>query len=87
MTKYRATGKVLTGVPVTEHSFIGVASLDELEANGLRRPALIEDAKVKELKGDAILASVHALRDEVQRRFDKARRTRAKEYTRATSRA
>ena len=80
MTKYRATGKVLTGVPVTEHSFIGVASLDELEANGLRRPALIEDAKVKELKGDAILASVHALRDEVQRRFDKARRTRAKTY-------
>lgn len=73
-------GKLLAGVQVTENICIGISTLDELETYGLRRPSAVEDAKVRELKNDDTLRGAHAIRDMVQRRFDKARRHRAESY-------
>jgi hypothetical protein len=76
----RHGGKLLQCLQVTDNIAIGVSTLDELETYGLKRPSLLEDAKKKELAGDPALATAHAVREVVQRRFDGARRKRAIAY-------
>lgn len=80
MQNRRRGGKLLQCLPVTDNISIGVSTLDELETYGLKRPTLIEDAKKKELSGDAALAAAHTVRELVQRRFDGLRRKRALAY-------
>ena len=79
-TNIHSSGNFLHGVAVTETQVVGVTSLDEMKQYGLLRPSQVEDARQRELKGDADLLDTFLLRAAVQRRFDKPRRVRAVEY-------
>jgi len=76
----RHAGKYLAGVSVAPNIFQGISTLNELETYGLKRPTQIEDAKVRDMKTDTKLKSAHDVRQQVQRRFDAARRKRAHAY-------
>ena len=75
-------GNVITGVAVNNTKFVGVSTLNQLENYGLMRPSTVEDATVKEMKGDRRLRQANDLREEVQRRFDAKRCRNAKAYGR-----
>jgi hypothetical protein len=79
-TKIHTSGNFLAGVSVTTTQFVGVTSLDELKQYGLLRPTLVEDARQRDMKGDADLFDAYQLRGAVNRRFDKPRRKRAVDY-------
>jgi hypothetical protein len=74
-------GKLIAAIPVTSNVAAGFATLNQLEAYGVRRPSEVESAKARDLKHDKNLAGAHDLRDQVQRRFDNARKKRAVEYS------
>lgn len=76
----RHAGKYLSGVAVAPNIFQGISTLNELETYGLKRPTMLEDAKVRDMKSDPKLRSAHNVREQVQRRFDAARRKRAHAY-------
>jgi hypothetical protein len=71
--KIHTSGNFLAGVPVTSTQFVGVTSLDELKQYGLLRPSLVEDARQRDLKGDADLLDTFLLRGSMQRRMDPPR--------------
>jgi hypothetical protein len=72
-------GKTLSGVAVTDNSFMGVMPFDALCYIGLHRPSQIEKANKNDLK-DHKLRIAHEVRSQVQRRFDSARLKRADAY-------
>jgi len=75
------TGNILNGVAVSDNLIVGVSTLNQLEQYGLIRPTVVENATIKAMKGDKRLAGAFVVRDQVQRRFDKARVKRADAYS------
>jgi hypothetical protein len=75
-------GNLISGVSVSDTKFVGMSTLNQLEAYGLKRPSTVEDATKKDMKGDRPLQMAHDLRDEVQRRFDAKRIKNALAYAR-----
>ncbi len=75
-------GNIISGVSVSGTKFVGVSTLNQLENYGLMRPSTVEDATVKEMKGDRRLKQANEVREEVQRRFDVKRCRNATAYAR-----
>lgn len=70
-------GTPFSAVPITPNKLVGLTTLARLQAIGLRRPSEVENATKMSRKKEPTLAAAGTLRDQVQRRFDKARRERA----------
>lgn len=70
-------GNPITGNPVSQNKFQGVAHLDQLEAYGLKRPSSVEVAKATD--GPHVLAAKE-MHDRMNRRFDSSRVHRAVDY-------
>lgn len=71
-------GKLLLGLAVSAYKFQGVSTLNQLEDYGLLRPSVAEKA-AKGTNGK--ITAAHALREDVNRSFDKQRRIRAENYS------
>lgn len=77
-----AQGNPLKGFPVSATKFQGVTTLNQLESFGLARPSSLEHAKARDMKRDHKLATAVSIREEIQRRFDRARINRARVFAR-----
>ena len=76
-----ATGFSVPAIAVNSHKFQTVMSLNQMEAFGLGRPSTIDSATLKAQAADQKLESAATLRNEIQRRFNAARKTRAELYS------
>lgn len=75
-----AHGNTIAGIPVSDVKLQGVTTLNQAEAYGLIRPSYLERLTQAQAKQDAKARAAEALRKEVQRPFDKARRDNAEIY-------
>lgn len=76
----RPSGNLLECVIVSESQVAGVAPLVALANAGLVQPTKADNPRTTDLRQDDLLRDVFELRRAVQRRFDKARLRRAKDY-------
>ena len=65
---------------LSDNVFLGITTLNEIEAAGRRRPTDVEHASAKERDANTGLEAAYDLRKTIQRRFDKARGRRAEAY-------
>src|SRR5215510_10403251 len=80
LTEIRSGGKALPGIRIAENLCSIVTTLNQLEDYGLSRPTTNAFAKAKDLQGNDLFQRAHSLREIVQRRFDKSRQERARDY-------
>lgn len=73
---------IIRGASVDKNHFVGVTTLGELRAAGLRRPSSRQIDIAAEARSNDAVADSYTLRATVQRRFDKARCDRAATYAR-----
>lgn len=79
-TNFAFSGVPCNAVRVTEHLYIGSASLNQMETAGLADPAKVEKATKVDIKHDLKLKEAQDLRGSIQRNFDGPRRRRASDY-------
>ena len=75
------TGTPVRAVRVSEHKYVGTATLAQLETAGLGDPSKIQAATKADIKGDSRLEDAHNLRGSIQRMFDSKRRNRGEFYS------
>ena len=74
-------GKELPGIKLNGKLFMGQMPLVALQHYGLKRPSVVEHSTVRARNADPVLVAAYTLREQVQRRFDKARMRRAEAFS------